>query len=224
MPRTGTTHKFSRSAIVCLLALAAAVAALPACAGKRGKPDLAELEGEEAVEYFTHQVRLPGETLSLIAAWYTGSADNWQILTGHNPDLSANRIEIGDTVQIPRLMLTRESPITEQFLRASRREPAEIPPPPKATSEATLTAPKGQEGFVEVEEADMPEVRPVLPPLPPPHPRTVTDDKESLEEWQKRVRDALKIEEATKQQNGEGDTKSRTRYEVLEELLVEEEK
>ena len=32
-----------------------------------------------------HKVRYPGESVSIIAGWYTGEIDNWKVLAEVNP-------------------------------------------------------------------------------------------------------------------------------------------
>ena len=104
------------------------LAVLPACSIFRSKADLSK--ERVAAEYFRHQIGITGETLSLIAAWYTGSADNWQVLAQHNPGLDFNRLQIGSVVLIPRSMLRRQTPLTVEAVRATRREiPAPSPKP-----------------------------------------------------------------------------------------------
>ncbi len=61
-------------------------------------------------DYYKHTVRWPGESLSLIASWYTGSPKNWRKLAAVNPDLNPNRIRGGNVIMIPpSLMKTRVS-------------------------------------------------------------------------------------------------------------------
>jgi hypothetical protein len=57
------------------------------------------------VHYFEHQVRWRGETLSLIAKWYTGHGGNWKALARANPDLNPNRIVLGNRIHIPPEMM-----------------------------------------------------------------------------------------------------------------------
>ncbi|MBW1827611.1 MAG: LysM peptidoglycan-binding domain-containing protein [Deltaproteobacteria bacterium] len=45
--------------------------------------------------FYIHRVRWPGETLSIIAKWYTGRLKNWKVLSNANPTLDLNRIVIG---------------------------------------------------------------------------------------------------------------------------------
>ncbi|MFZ7112290.1 MAG: LysM peptidoglycan-binding domain-containing protein [Desulfatiglandales bacterium] len=67
-------------------------------------------------EYYLHTVKWPGESVSIIAKWYTGALENWRLLAEANPGINPNRIFVGDKIRIPvHLMKTRE-PITEEFL------------------------------------------------------------------------------------------------------------
>ena len=55
--------------------------------------------------YYKHTVRWPGESLSLIASWYTGSSKNWRKLAKINPRLKPNRIKVGNVIMIPPSLL-----------------------------------------------------------------------------------------------------------------------
>jgi len=74
-------------------------------------------EGEEAsiesqrISYFEHRVKWPGETLSLIAGWYTGSYENWKTIAQANPGLNPNRIAVGDIINIPPKMMKTKKPL-----------------------------------------------------------------------------------------------------------------
>ncbi|MFP4476635.1 MAG: LysM peptidoglycan-binding domain-containing protein [Desulfatibacillaceae bacterium] len=65
--------------------------------------------------YHFHTVRYPGETLSIIAKWYTGKLSNWRILAQANPELDPNRIRPGDRIRIPRGMLKTDQPMPEDY-------------------------------------------------------------------------------------------------------------
>lgn len=61
------------------------------------------------INYFEHKVRWQGETLSLIAKWYTGHYGNWKALAKANPGLNPNRIASGDIILIPpKIMKTKK--------------------------------------------------------------------------------------------------------------------
>jgi hypothetical protein len=67
--------------------------------------------------YFMHTVKWRGESLSIIAAWYTGTIRNGRILAEANPQVTdPNRIPIGDKVRIPAKMLRTREPMPEGFV------------------------------------------------------------------------------------------------------------
>ena len=71
---------------------------------------------------FDHRVKWPGESLSIIAKWYTGDSTNWKALAKANPDLSPNLIRIGDTIVIPKSLIENEKPMPRDFLPSSTRK------------------------------------------------------------------------------------------------------
>jgi len=66
-------------------------------------------------KYYEHRVRWPGESLSLIARWYTGSSKNWKILAKANPAINPNRIKGGDSIAIPADMLKTREPLPQKM-------------------------------------------------------------------------------------------------------------
>jgi len=75
------------------------------------------------VAYFVHTVTLQGESLSIIAKWYTGDLKNWEVLAQHNPTINPNRIFKGDKIQIPRDLMVREDAMTQTFVDESQPHP-----------------------------------------------------------------------------------------------------
>ena len=65
---------------------------------------------------FFHQVRWEGETLSLIAKWYTGDWRNWKALSEVNPWVEPNNIFAGVKVKIPRQLLKNKNRMTREFV------------------------------------------------------------------------------------------------------------
>ncbi len=65
-------------------------------------------------EYFKHTVRWPGESLSLIASWYTGTPRNWRKLAKANPRLNPNRIKGGYVIMIPPALLKTRVPLPQK--------------------------------------------------------------------------------------------------------------
>ena len=66
--------------------------------------------------YFEHRVKWHGETLSLIAKWYTGSYGNWKAIVPANPGLNPNRIAVGDVINIPPKMMKTKKPLPRKVV------------------------------------------------------------------------------------------------------------
>jgi hypothetical protein len=82
----------------------------------------------------------PGETLSIIAKWYTGQAGNWEALLDHNPDVDPRRLRLGDVVKVPQELLIRDESLPKSFVEKSNakvaaKSPAK-PAPGSAVDEA----------------------------------------------------------------------------------------
>ena len=68
------------------------------------------------VTYFVHTVKWRGESVSIIAGWYTGDIQNWKILKEHNPDINPNRIFEGNKIRIPENMMKTKTPMPKEFV------------------------------------------------------------------------------------------------------------
>jgi hypothetical protein len=82
--------------------------------------------------YLQHTVKWPGESLSIIAKWYTGSLDNWKALAGANPELDPDRITVGTEIRIPEEMLQTTDPMPQDFVTSSGRK-TQTPSPDQGT-------------------------------------------------------------------------------------------
>jgi len=87
--------------------------------------------------YFYHRVKYSGETLAIIAKWYTGDVENWQALTKANPKLDPKRINVGDKIRIPRKLLNTKRPMPRSFVVASTKK--KQPKPSSTTPSETKT-------------------------------------------------------------------------------------
>ena len=72
------------------------------------KPDLSKVD-------LTHTVSRKGETLGLIAAWYTGSTEKWREIAEANPKLQVNKIRIGDQIVIPASLVVQREPMPAKY-------------------------------------------------------------------------------------------------------------
>ena len=68
------------------------------------------------IYYFEHRVKWSGETLSLIARWYTGNYGNWKAIARANPGLNPNRISVGNIIYIPPEMMKTKNPLPRKVI------------------------------------------------------------------------------------------------------------
>jgi LysM repeat protein len=66
--------------------------------------------------YLVHTVTWPGETLALIAKWYTGDTENWRAIAKANPRLNPRRIRLGSQIQIPSELVKNREPMPKEFV------------------------------------------------------------------------------------------------------------
>jgi Tfp pilus assembly protein FimV len=93
--------------------------------------------------YYTHTVKWDGETLFLVALWYTGDRENWKVLaevmTQNNPNVNIHRIRSGDKILIPENILKTRDPMPKDFVdnfyHKSKTEKAPSKPAPSQTKE-----------------------------------------------------------------------------------------
>lgn len=99
-------------------------------------------------DYYIHTVRWRGETLSLIARWYTGKSKNWRVLAKANPSLNPNRIYKGNQIIIPNGVLKTRKSLPKNFLARLRPKSKKKPiskktaPEPKKEEPLPLFGPK----------------------------------------------------------------------------------
>jgi len=96
---------------------------------------------EPAEKHFVHTVKYGGETVSIIAAWYTGDLENWKALASANPNLNPNLIFEGNKILIPESLLKTREPMPKEFVdgfypKARTKTPPSKPvPSPKKEKE-----------------------------------------------------------------------------------------
>ena len=86
----------------------------------KSRSDSASTSEQES--YYAHKVRWEGETLSLIAKWYTGDQRNWKALAKANPWLNPNDISTGHKIFIPRNLLKTSKRMPHDFVPASKQK------------------------------------------------------------------------------------------------------
>lgn len=80
-----------------------------------------------------HTVQYRGETVGLIARWYTGRSSNWQEIVAANPGLRPERINIGDTIMIPAEIVVNDQPMPASAVKRSASSKTEDTEPGKSS-------------------------------------------------------------------------------------------
>ncbi len=98
---------------------ATCVLSLSACANQGpARPSGADRINESS-NNFQHVVQ-SGETLGMIADWYTGRSSNWTQIVDVNPGLRPERLRPGQIVLIPRRILVKDTPIPKNYAGKKR--------------------------------------------------------------------------------------------------------
>jgi hypothetical protein len=98
----------------------------------------------QKITYFAHTVKWPGETVSIIAGWYTGDIENWKTLAEANPDIDPNIIRAGDKILIPENLMKTREPMPKEFVDSfyPKKLPSKPMPPQTKEEEPKLFGPK----------------------------------------------------------------------------------
>jgi len=105
---------------------------------------------QEEPKYFVHTVKYSGETVSIIAGWYTGDIMNWEALAAANPNLNPSRIVQGNKIRIPEKMMIKKEPMPKEFVdgfyhhkaTGKPKDQPKPPPPAETEEEPALFGPK----------------------------------------------------------------------------------
>ncbi len=99
-------------------------------------PPAHEVKKEEPPrpQYIEHMVRWNGETMALIAKWYTGKYSNWKALVEANPQINPKRMRKGSIIRIPMELVKTQEPMPKSFVERYR--------PKKTEEEPVLFGPK----------------------------------------------------------------------------------
>jgi len=117
------------------------LACLPGCAIFGDKGGQAE---EAKQDVYVHTVEWPGETLPMIAQWYTGNKDNGKVLAKTNFDIAAEHLAVGDQVRIPLELMKNNKKMPKEFLATFSAKDRVAP---KKPSSKTKPAPEKKEEF-----------------------------------------------------------------------------
>lgn len=83
------------------------------------KPEVAYVEPVAPVQ-FLHKIRYQGESLSLIAKWYTGKTGKWKAIAAANPEVIPERMKIDQIIYIPDNLLKNRTPMPKNFVDDNR--------------------------------------------------------------------------------------------------------
>jgi len=95
-------------------------------------PSSIKAEPEHKKAFYVHTVKWGGETVSIIAAWYTGDHQNWKALAQANPQIDPNLIREGDKILIPEGLLRTREPLPKEFVERFYLESTNGRPAPRA--------------------------------------------------------------------------------------------
>jgi hypothetical protein len=110
------------AAVLALVAMLAACASTPATTEAPAQvpaapaPAPAKPVVPEGTTYVMHKVQYPGETVSIIAAWYLGDKMRFDVLAAANPGINPTLIKVGMTIRIPESMMKTRDPMPREFV------------------------------------------------------------------------------------------------------------
>jgi hypothetical protein len=108
--------------------------------------------GEDSAEYtaevasdedmYLHTVQWPGETLALIAEWYTGDSKNWTVLSDFNAGYGSDAVQPSQVILIPKFLLITTTPMPRSFVAPLPPQEGPRLPPPRKTVQRPRSRPK----------------------------------------------------------------------------------
>ena len=103
-------------------------------------------ETPDKSSYYVHTVRWEGESLSIIAKWYSGEIRHWKTLAGVNPEFHPDSIHIGDRISIPEELLKTRDAMPKDFVMQFQTKPTKkANPEPQEEENFVLFGPKEYE-------------------------------------------------------------------------------
>ncbi|MBR9980738.1 MAG: LysM peptidoglycan-binding domain-containing protein [Desulfatitalea sp.] len=115
---------------------------------------------------FVHQVNA-GETLGMIARWYTGREGNWRRLVAANPGIRPERLQIGTRIHIPENLLIRREAMPRPAGPTNTRQAS---PPIIQASPPSIQEVRAIADELEQIDTASPGPSPQAPPVPTPPP------------------------------------------------------
>ena len=66
--------------------------------------------------FYTHTIQYMGETISIVAAWFTGDKMNYKALAEANPEIKPHQVQVGMKILIPESMMVTREPMPKSFV------------------------------------------------------------------------------------------------------------
>ncbi|MBP9838497.1 MAG: LysM peptidoglycan-binding domain-containing protein [Proteobacteria bacterium] len=109
---------FKKTNIVILLLIVSLT--FSSCMKKTAPPPPVQnkVEIPEERKDLVHKVSFQGETLALIANWYTGKSTNWKLIKEANPKLIPEKMNIGQSILIPGNLVIQREPLNKKFMQS----------------------------------------------------------------------------------------------------------
>jgi len=100
-------------------------------------------EGSPASSVYVHRVTWTGESLSIVAIWYTGNLENWKALAKANPEIKPEFLQLGMKIRIPEAIIVNPNPMTQEFVASHYPKDTKRSKSPQSTSaDLPLIGPK----------------------------------------------------------------------------------
>ena len=180
-----------------------------------------------------HLISYPGETLSIIARWYTGDAQNWTAIREANPGLDERKLRMGDVVIVPAGLVIKREPLPKNFgsggtssgstARAATRTSRKVEPANSNNSVPSQSSPLLEEAAVGVVPQDvLPTAAPVETIFEPKVvPSELTPPNNSINIDLGAPAPKAPVDAPSLQPTAPADKRVKTRDDLLKELLDE---
>jgi hypothetical protein len=76
----------------------------------------ASQEVSPASGFYIHRVTWAGESLSIVAKWYTGNLENWKGIAKANPEIRPDFLQTGMMIRVPEAMIVNRDPLSQEFV------------------------------------------------------------------------------------------------------------
>ena len=73
-------------------------------------------EVSPAPGFYMHRVTWAGESLSIVAKWYTGNLENWKAISKANPEIRPDFLQSGMMIRVPEAMIVNDDPLSQEFV------------------------------------------------------------------------------------------------------------